>query len=830
MKELAEDFADTFSSQRFSPSLPPPPTATQHQLDEPFTVDELKRALFKLRSKSSPGADGITNQALKNLPEQKIESLLSTINAIWTTSAIPNSWRDAIVVPLLKPGKPKSDPTSYRPVALTSCVAKLVERMIHRRITWHLDKTGFLPPCMTGFRKSLSATDSLLQLITEAEENLHNKKRTAAAFLDIAQAFDRVTLAAIMGALKVAQIQGRTALFIYNFLADRRMTVRLGSTRSTPRLQNVGLPQGSVLSPLLFNLTMAKLPESLPITHPPLHLSIYADDVCLWTASKKAADLHRAMQAGLAATNTYVKALGLKVSASKTAYMLIGPGTNWGEQKRLVVNGHPIRRVRTHRFLGMEVDSRLSSAPYVKSARNSVRSSLNLTKRLGSYSSGCPQRTALKLHAALTVQRLMYAYPYANMSASARQKLEQLHRRGLRNALGIPSAASTDATYTEAEALPLPLIATQRLLTQITRLESTAPGRNLLRNLNGHQHSRFAVSLRTFGQLGLQVASSTDSIEPWNQIAPKVNLNTLRGKKKKDVPDVVARALAAETLQDDQTTLHIFTDASVNTETNTCGIAFHIPKFQASWGEAIKGKCASTDGELLAIYSALQTVKLTSPPQRNITVGTDSKPSIQIIANHPEDNPIASHIREIIRDLHQRGQTVTLQWLPAHMGITANETADKLAKAASKKHPIVDRIPSKKSIKADIKKHVWSFHPSRTTTQGKPPAITSTLSRKEASLLSRLRTGSAKTRSFLNTRGATTDPHCPTCKEKETISHLLLVCRRTSKERTALLAKLGLTNPEVNALIFPDGNAATRRKKQRILLQFLKDTGLDGRL
>ena len=110
----------------------------------------------------APGPDGIHNNLLKHLPEDTLKILKEILNKIWTSTDFPHQWRAVTVIPIPKPNKDHTDPLSYRPIALTSCLCKVLKRMINTRFIWYLEKSGILDRSQCGFRKHHSTTDHLV--------------------------------------------------------------------------------------------------------------------------------------------------------------------------------------------------------------------------------------------------------------------------------------------------------------------------------------------------------------------------------------------------------------------------------------------------------------------------------------------------------------------------------------------------------------------------------------------------------------------------------------------------------------------------------------------
>jgi len=136
-----------------------------------FSIDELLDALSSSND-SAVGPDDIHYQMLKHLPLEVLNTLLSILNDIWLTGNFPSSWRQSYVVPIPKPGKDTSDPTDYHPIALTSCVCKVMERMVNNRLVWYIERNKIITPTQSGFRKGRSTTDQLVRLSLLSERLL----------------------------------------------------------------------------------------------------------------------------------------------------------------------------------------------------------------------------------------------------------------------------------------------------------------------------------------------------------------------------------------------------------------------------------------------------------------------------------------------------------------------------------------------------------------------------------------------------------------------------------------------------------------------------------
>ena len=128
-------------------------------MNSTFTLQDLEKAIGTLKDCKSPGPDKITNEMIKHLGPKAKKVLLEIFNKSWKSGQVPQSWREAHMVPIHKKGKDKTNTGSYRPISLTSCVGKLLERMINSRLIWHLESKKLLSKCQAGFRQDHSTED-----------------------------------------------------------------------------------------------------------------------------------------------------------------------------------------------------------------------------------------------------------------------------------------------------------------------------------------------------------------------------------------------------------------------------------------------------------------------------------------------------------------------------------------------------------------------------------------------------------------------------------------------------------------------------------------------
>ena len=160
--------------------------------NQPFSLSELTDSIMKSHD-TAVGPDEIHYQFLKHLPSISLEFLLQVFNEVWVSGGFPTSWKEATIIPIPKPGKDNTDPSNYRPIALTSCLCKTLERMINTRLIWFLESNGLITNFQCGFRSRRSTVvDHLVRLETFVREAFIKKEHLTAVFFDLEKAYDTI--------------------------------------------------------------------------------------------------------------------------------------------------------------------------------------------------------------------------------------------------------------------------------------------------------------------------------------------------------------------------------------------------------------------------------------------------------------------------------------------------------------------------------------------------------------------------------------------------------------------------------------------------------------
>ena len=325
----------------------------------------------------------------KHLPESALEIALHIFNGIWTTGVFPESWRLATIVPFPKPGKDHADPSNYRPIALTSCLCKTLERMINKRLVWYLESNNLITKFQSGFRAERSTNDNLVRLETFIRDAFIKREHVVAVFFD---------LDGILKDLHNFGLRGRLPNFIKSFLEDRTIQVLIGSTLSDFYDPEQGVPQGAILSTTLFNV---KLNDIIKCLDYKTDGSLYVDDFCICFHSKNMHTIERHLQQCLNRIEDWATKNGIKFSKSKTQCIHFCQQRKPHNDPVLNIYGSQIPVVDESKFLGVRFDRKLSFIPHIKYVKAKCLKALNLLKVLSHTSWGAERTTLLHLYRSL---------------------------------------------------------------------------------------------------------------------------------------------------------------------------------------------------------------------------------------------------------------------------------------------------------------------------------------------------------------------------------------------------------------------------------------------
>ena len=254
-----------------------------------FSPEDVKQQCTTQNTNSAPGCDTILPILLRHIGASAYRALSAVFTFSWQHGVLPQQWTEANVMALWKGKGNRADPASFRPISMTSILIRTFEHLIHRPLSALLEENHVLHPLQFGFRKGHSTLDAInyLQSNTRDMFPTSHQMPCPTLFLDLVKAFDRVWPTRLMQYVEHAGITGRAWRWLYAFVTRRRIRTVDANHQSRWQPLTYGVPQGAVLSPLLFNLFINPIAKRIATTCPRLNLQLYADDMVIQPRAAK---------------------------------------------------------------------------------------------------------------------------------------------------------------------------------------------------------------------------------------------------------------------------------------------------------------------------------------------------------------------------------------------------------------------------------------------------------------------------------------------------------------------------------------------------------------
>lgn len=438
----------------------------------PTDVQEVLTTINNLRKETSPGIDGISNSIVKQIKGVIVEPLTYVINLSLATGVFPDKWKTALICPIYKNGA-KNLISNYRPISLLGVFSKILEKIVNIRLISYLEKRGLLSDRQFGFRRGKS-TEQAVELFTNlAVARLDKAQKCVGVFLDLAKAFDTVSVPLLLNKLENMGIRGLALQWFHSYLTDRRLCLRLGKLVSDPHFVKYGVPQGSILGPTLFILYIDDI-HKLSLRN--AEIICYADDTAIlfydtsWKSVMATAENGLTLIAdwlcrNMLTLNTnktkYVRFRKTEASAPKAAlqanikiHMCRTYSFDKPESQVLVsesCNCEVIEETNKIKYLGVTLDNKLTFRQHTQMIAAKVRKLIHVMKRLRN----CADIDTLRIvYYALCQSLLNYCIlVWGGTGKTIMMELERAQRSILKVMLNKPFLYSTDKLYCESKVL-----------------------------------------------------------------------------------------------------------------------------------------------------------------------------------------------------------------------------------------------------------------------------------------------------------------------------------------------------------------------------------------
>ncbi|KAF0297157.1 putative RNA-directed DNA polymerase from transposon BS [Amphibalanus amphitrite] len=786
---------------------------------QPFSRQEMRTQLSKLKMKKAPGADDVCAEHLKHLGPVAQAALLHVINKSWSSAEVPSVWRRAIIIPIPKVGKDPQEVTSYRPISLTSHVAKLMERMVAARLTHLLERDNIIPAEQVGFRRGRSAEENLGRLIQEVQDGWNRPPpkgrpsdgKTAARFVltayDFSRAYDVIDHQMLR--LKMSHHLPRCLVtWIHHFLRDRRACAEVNGSRSRNRPFRAGLPQGSVLAPTLFTLWSADLVAALKRI-PGTSVFLYADDTATLCSGGTIAEARDRAQQAADAIAKWARDWKMRLAGSKTQVLALSQHYVDARDLYIHVDGARVDAGRHLHLLGVTLDRQLHMGEHCARVRKKTKPRIAQLRKMTGRSWGL-REPQLRVVANGYIRGALEYAAAAWLPAASESHVELLEiemRAAARVITGCPVSTPRDPLLAEAGLVPVRarrdllaarlscLAASQRSGDPLRAVaEATAPRR--LRTTTGWRDTG-ARALVSAGVRDVPVEERLHvTIPPWIDDTRVQFRLDIGNHISRTAPPDVRRERAEEhlaTLPDDAVWVWSDGSAEGGVSAGGSGALIILPSGEEHELRAPAGRiCSSTRAELVAIRGALEMLLrleggLAESP---VIVCADSQAALATLASGAgsQATALGAAVWRLLLALTDGGRRVFMQWIPAHCGIPGNERADVLAKEASSLSQ--DAVPT--DVRSMVKavgrsatkawRRSWPDRPPpnffKTIMGDRMPMPVLLESRDEAVNVHQLRAGHwSRSQSYLHRIGRRPERDCPQCSDLACPAARCLVCR-----------------------------------------------------
>jgi hypothetical protein len=359
------------------------PTLDMRPFDTPlcdtqFSVKEVSEKLASLNPTKSAGPDGLHPRVLKECSDQLAEPLYAIMRRSLDTGVVPDAWREANISAIFKKGR-KQDAGNYRPISLTSIVCKMFEGIIRRGLIAHMDSNNLFTEHQHGFRDKRSTVTQLIEVLDNWTRALDDGKCVDVIYLDFQKAFDTVPHIRLMNKLEAYGIDGKVRQWIGSFLSNRRQRVCVNGIYSEWAAVTSGIPQGSVLGPVLFVVFINDMPEVVSSI-----CKLFADDTKVYRDINTTDD-NLALQDDLYHLSDWSDKWLLKFNNKKCKRMHIGGKNEKFEYKLCRDSANAIEETLEEKDLGVIVEPDLSFRKHISTAVNKANKIVGVIKRTFDY-------------------------------------------------------------------------------------------------------------------------------------------------------------------------------------------------------------------------------------------------------------------------------------------------------------------------------------------------------------------------------------------------------------------------------------------------------------
>ena len=406
------------------PCLPEVPTVFHFKTIDKGTVLSY---LGKLNIKKATGTGNISAKLLKMTASAIAVSVTNLFNYSLDTGRIPSEWKSACVTPVPKKGE-KELVESYRPVSVLPIIAMIFEAMVHTQLYSYMETNSLIHAAQSGFWPQHRTQDVLIRSVDDWRRALDKDEITGTIMIDLSKAFDSVDHQILLEKLETYGVKGGEKDWFREYLSGRRQQVTINGMKSSWMDIELGVPQGSILGPLLFMIYMNDLPDVLN----KCTVNLYADDATIYFSHKNPQEVKEVLERELEAIAVWIEQNKLRMNAAKTQLMVLNRRRRQKEVEEFTVQhrGECIRSKHEVRYLGVVVDEDLKWKKHIQEVRKKCFIGLSQMRRISQF---LPLHSRKSLYNALVLPHIDYCCViWHDCAVTLAQGIESIQTYGMR--------------------------------------------------------------------------------------------------------------------------------------------------------------------------------------------------------------------------------------------------------------------------------------------------------------------------------------------------------------------------------------------------------------
>lgn len=388
--EIGEGFNDYFCNiaDTLAQSIPPTDSSFEDYLPEPVahsfvyigtSVTEIEEVIKGLKI-ASPGHDDIHIKVLKECSGVVSPFLEFIIDKSFDEGSFPDILQIAKVIPVHKKGE-KSDCTNYRPIAILSTFSKIFEKIIAKRLIDYLTKYNLISGCQFGFRPHFTTELAIHSLCQNIYNALDDKLYQLTVFCDLSKAFDTIDHNILIEKLKVYGIRGKENQWFKSYLSSRMQYTVFNGTPSSHKRIRYGVPQGSIIGPILFLVFI----NDLPRCNNELEFLLFADDTNIFLQGRDIYHIQAVANRALVSVSNWLKSNKLTLNLNKTQFMISQPLMTQPITIDIKIDNIKLKQIDSVKFLGVVIDSQLKWRPQIDEVQEKLSKITGIVYRIRNH-------------------------------------------------------------------------------------------------------------------------------------------------------------------------------------------------------------------------------------------------------------------------------------------------------------------------------------------------------------------------------------------------------------------------------------------------------------